>query len=308
MKDYFKLQWAMTNRQMKEEGLEPIFGYILGLTVLLLLSAYGYQKTAYAKYLVILSCLIFQLKLSATNRTEFLRLTFGDKVKKQLRIVENLIVSIPFISILVYHNFISESGFLFLVAIILALYSFHLNVNLTIPTPFSKRPFEFSTGFRKTYFILLLAYALTVVAIVVKNMNLGIFALSLVFFTALSYFSKPEQAYYVWVHAETPKIFLRNKLRHALTNVTFLTAPILMGLLVVFWEDFEVILAFFFLGLLFIWTFILAKYAAYPKEMGLSEGFLIALALCFPPLLLAIIPFFYNKSIRKLKIILNDQN
>jgi hypothetical protein len=78
----FQVTMAMTNRQMKEEGLEPIFGYILGLTVLLLLSAYGFQKTAYAKYLVILSCLIFQLKLSATNRTEFLRLTFGDKVKK----------------------------------------------------------------------------------------------------------------------------------------------------------------------------------------------------------------------------------
>jgi hypothetical protein len=66
---------------------------------------------------------------------------------------------------------------------------------------------------------------LTVVAIVVKNMNLGIFALSLVFFTALSYFSKPEQAYYVWVHAETPKIFSKKQVTPCPNERNFLDRP-----------------------------------------------------------------------------------
>jgi hypothetical protein len=42
--------------------------------------------------------------------------------------------------------------------------------------------------------------------------------------------------------------------------------------------------------------------------MNLPEGVLIAFSLSFPPLLLAIIPFFYTKSINKLKILLNDKN
>jgi hypothetical protein len=57
---------------------------------------------------------------------------------------------------------------------------------------------------------------------------------------------------------------------------------------------------------LFLWTVILAKYSAYPGEMNLPEGMIIAISIYFPPLLLAIIPFFYTKSIRKLKYILND--
>ena len=71
-------------------------------------------------------------------------------------------------------------------------------------------------------------------------------------------------------------------------------------------SEFELILIFFLIGLLFLWTVILAKYSAYPGEMNLPEGMIIAFSIYFPPLLLAIIPFFYTKSIRKLKYILND--
>jgi hypothetical protein len=42
--------------------------------------------------------------------------------------------------------------------------------------------------------------------------------------------------------------------------------------------------------------------------MNLPEGMAIAFSLLFPPLLLAIIPFFYLKSITKLKFLLNDKN
>lgn len=308
IKDYFKLQLLMTNRKIKEAGLDPVFGYVLGLAFFFLLSAYAFQNTRYASYLLILTCLTFQFRLSETNRTDFLRSTFGDQNKRYIRIIENLIVCLPFVCILAYHSFVLEGGCLFLGSIVLALGSFHSRLNLTIPTPFSKRPFEFSTGFRKTYLLLLLAYALTVVAIAVGNLNLGMFALSLIFLTAATYFSKPEQAYYVWIHAATPRVFLKDKLRNAFTNVTFLASPILIGLLLFYWEDFELILAVFLMGLLLLGTVILAKYAAYPAEMGLPEGFLIALGLCFPPLVLAIIPFFYSKSIGKLKKILNDND
>ena len=80
-----------------------------------------------------------------------------------------------------------------------------------MPTPFSKNPFEFTTGFRRTLLIFPLAYALTVIAINVDNLNLGIFSILLIFLIVLSFYSKPEEEYYVWVHADTPKSFFEEE-------------------------------------------------------------------------------------------------
>jgi hypothetical protein len=306
MKDYFELQYVLTNRKIKEAGLNPLLGYVLGLTAFVLLSEYIFHNTEFAKYLVILTCLSLQLKLSKKNRTDFLLSTFGVKTKMKIRIIENFILCIPFVSILLYKSFLIEASILFLCSIILSLFSFHSNFNLTIPTPFSKRPFEFSTGFRKTFLIFPLAYALTVIAINVDNLNLGIFAFLLVFLTSLSYYLKPEQEYYVWIFAETPKRFLKNKVFNAIRNASILVAPIVVNLLIFYPNESELILLFFIIGLLFLCTIILAKYSAYPSEMNIPEGILIAFSLYFPPLLLAIIPFFYSKSINNLKYLLND--
>ncbi len=298
----------MTNRKIREAGLNPVLGYLFGTTACILLTEYVFLKTAFAKYLVILICISFQFKLSEKNRTDFLLLTFGDKINTTIRIFENLIIAVPFIAILTYKSFILEAIALILCSIMFALFSFHASFTFKIPTPFSKKPFEFSTGFRKTFFIFPLAYTLTVVAVYVDNLNLGIFALSLIFLTTLSYYAKPEHEYYVWVYAATPKMFLKNKVLNASKNATLLTAPILITLLTFYTAELELIVVFYLIGHLFLWTIILAKYSAYPGEMNLPEGVVIALSLYFPPLLLAIIPFFYIKSINKLKFLLNDKN
>src|SRR5699024_4882943 len=232
MKDYFSLQLVMTNRKIKEAGINPFFGYVLVLLAFILLSEYIYQKTDFAKYLVILICFSLQFKLSEKNKADFLISTFRDKTKIILIVLENLIVCIPFVFILVYKSNFIEASILFLLSIILALVSFQTNLNFTIPTPFSKRPFEFSVGFRKTFFIFPIAYALTVIAINVDNLNLGVFSMLLIFLTTLSFYTKPENEYYVWIHAETPKSFLKNKIIVATKFVALLVSPILFSLLI----------------------------------------------------------------------------
>jgi hypothetical protein len=128
----------------------------------------------------------------------------------------------------------------------------------------------------------------------------------LIFLISLSYYTKPEQEYYVWIHAESPATFLKNKILNATKNASFLVLPILTGLLIFYPTEFGLILLFFVAGIMYLWAIILAKYSAYPGEMNLPEGIVIAFSLYFPPLLLAIIPYFYTKSINKLKTILND--
>ncbi|WP_437395387.1 ABC transporter permease [Flagellimonas lutimaris] len=306
MRDYFELQLVMTNRKIKEAGVNPALGYFLGLIAFVLLSEYIFHKTEFAKYLVILACLGFQLRLSEKSRTDFLLATFGDKSKMKIRVLENLIISFPFALILVYKSSFLEAIILLLCSITIALFSFHSNLNFTIPTPFSKNPFEFTTGFRKTFLIFPLTYALSVIAINVGNFNLGIFSMSLMFLITLSYYSKPEEEFYVWVHANTPKSFLMKKMMIATKNSTLLTIPISLGLLIFYPAEYNLILLFLFIGILFLWTMVLAKYSAFPSEINLPEGIIIAFALSFPPLILLIIPYFYTKSIKNLRLILND--
>jgi hypothetical protein len=308
MIEYLKLQFVMATRKLKEAGIHPLVAYLFGPAAFVLLSEVVFQMTVFANYFMMLACFSLLIKFSATNRNDFLRTTFGDKKKKILRVTENLLLSMPFLFMLIYKNSIPEAGILFLLSIALAVFSLHSAVAFTLPTPFSKRPFEFAAGFRKTIFIFPPAYLLTAVALAVDNLNLGIFSMLLLFLTTMSYYSKPEQAYYVWVHAESPGRFLKNKMVIATKNASFLTAPVVGSLLLFYPSEFELILLFFFLGILFLSTVILAKYAAYPEEMNLPEGILIALCLYFPPLLLAVMPFFYIKSLRKLKLLLNDSN
>lgn len=306
MKDYFNLQIVRINRRFKETGLHPFIGYLLGLTAFVLLAEFIFQKTTLAKYLFILAGISLQFQLSEKNRTDFIRTIFGDRAKIKIRVLENLILSTPFIVVLLFKNFIIEACILFFSSIILALISFHARFNFTLPTPFSRRPFEFATGFRKTFFIFPLAYILTIIAISVNNLNLGIFALLSVFLTVLSYYNKPEQEYLVWVFADSPQSFLKKKILLATKNAFLLTLPVTIGLLIFYPTEYARILIFLLIGILYLWTMILGKYAAFPSEINLTEGIILALGITLPPLILLIIPYFYIKSIKNLSLLLHD--
>ena len=306
MKDYFNLQIVRINRRFKATGLHPFIGYLLGLTAFVLLTEFIFQKTTLAKYLFILASISLQFQLSEKNRTDFIRTIFGDRAKIKIRVLENLILSTPFIVVLLFKSFIIEACILFFSSIVLALISFHARFNFTLPTPFSRRPFEFATGFRKTFFIFPLAYILTIIAIHVDNLNLGIFALLAVFLTVLSYHNKPEQEYLVWVFADSPQSFLKKKILLATKNAFLLTLPVTIGLLIFYPTDYARILIFLLIGILYLWTMILAKYAAFPSEINLTEGIILALGITLPPLILLIIPYFYIKSIKNLSLLLHD--
>ena len=306
MKEYFGLQLVMTNRKFKEAGINPVLGYLLGLVALISLSEFIFYKTEFAKYIVIIVCLSFQFALSEKTRSDFLLSTFGDKTKNKLRVLENLMISFPFVLILVSKSLYIEAFILLLCSITFALFPFNSNLNLTIPTPFSKNPFEFSVGFRKTFLIFPLTYILTTISISVDNFNLGLFSMLVLFLITLSYYSKPEKEFYVWVHANSPKSFLKKKIIIATKYSILLSSPIFLGLLFFYPAEYHLILLVLLIGILYLWTMILAKYSTFPSEINLPEGVIIAFALSIPPLILFIIPYFYIKSIQNLRLILHD--
>ncbi|MBB6005427.1 ABC transporter permease [Arcicella rosea] len=304
MKEYFALQYRMINRRFKDAGFEPILVYLILTVGFVGLSIYLFSKTEFAEYIFLLSALTLIGKLSETRRTEFLKICFGDRQLKKIRITENLICSIPFLAFLLYKQLFIHVGLLLTLTTFLALVNFRTTFNFTIWTPFSKKPFEFTTGFRNTFFLIFVAYALTIIAVSVNNFNLGVFAMLLVFATTLSYYSKPENEYYVWTYNVKPKEFLFNKIITAIHFSSSLAFPIAIVISMFHPEYIGILSLFFLIGWGFLINVILSKYSAYPDEMNITQGILLALCIWFPPILVILIPYLFKKSENRLSSLL----
>ena len=306
MKEYFLLQFKMLNRKMIDFGLPLLIGYGLLPFVFVLLSNYLFEKTEFANYAYGLFALSFVLKLSEPKRTDFLKSIFNKHNYKKLRILENIIYCLPFTLFLVYKKQFVFSIILNLFVIITTLFNFSTNLNVTIPTPFSKKPFEFTVGFRKTFYVFPIAYFLTYISVSVGNFNLGIFSMLLIGITCFSYYSKTENEYFVWNYNLSSKEFLLEKMKTCLTYFSILSLPIIITLGISFFNQIDILIVFVFLCYAYLTTIIFAKYSSFPNEMNMSKVILIGLSFMFPPILLIFIPLFYSQSIKKLNTILND--
>ena len=97
MKAYFELQYKMTNRRFKDTGFAPWLAYIILTLGFVALSIYLFAKTEFAQYAYMLAALTLIGKLSETQRTEFLKICFGDTKLKKIRVAENFICALPFL-------------------------------------------------------------------------------------------------------------------------------------------------------------------------------------------------------------------
>jgi len=174
------------------------------------------------------------------------------------------------------------------------------------PDTFFKTTVRVCHRFQKNFFIFPFLYAVAVISVCVSNLNLGLISMPLIFVIMSYYYIKPENEYYVWIFARSPKSFLLGKVLNAMKNATFLSLPVFVLLIAFFYAETLTILLFFIAGLFFIISVILGKYSTYPDEIGIPEGIALAGVLFFPPLALIIIPFFYFRSINSLRRFLND--
>jgi hypothetical protein len=260
----------------------------------------------YAQYVYPILSLSLLNILGNVNRNEFLKNCYTIQKYKRIRFLENIIFATPFIIYLLFKQEFIIAALLFLIAGLLSLFNKINNFQFVIPTPFYKNPYEFIVGFRKAYALFLLSYVLTFISIYVGNFNLGVFALILVVLTCLNFYSKPEPINYLWVHAQTPKGFINNKIRVATFYFLILTAPIILSLSIFDIEKAYLLLIFNVFGILSIVVSLLGKYAFYPSEVNLAQGMLIGVSLIFPPLTLAIIPYLYKRSSQNLTQFLHD--
>ncbi len=304
MRSYFALQCRLLNRQFIDFGLHPILGYLLMVILFTGFSAYLFYNVVYAAYVYGILGLSIASLLSESGRVGFLKQHFTTLEFQKIRGLENILVVLSFIiGLVINHQWLIAFGVL-AVALLMSLSTVDRNLNFTIPTPFYRYPFEFVTGFRKNYPVILLAGFVLTMAVLYDNANLGLFSLAVVLLLCLSFYMHTETAYLVWIYAMTPFQFLVHKVTIAIIYTALMSLSFIVVLLIFFTGHAGFIALLFGLGLIYQLAAILGKYAFFPASINLPQGIMMAVAFWFPPLLLILIPYFYSRAIRQLKPIL----
>lgn len=302
--EYLKLQIQLNFRKIKDSGFNPWLVLCLFIAGFAAFTTYLFTQTEYAAPIYVALALSVIAKLSEEKRNEFFKINFGNRKTKIIRITENTIITLPFIAVLLVKSHFFPAAFLLGFAVLYAFYIFQSKYTFVLPTPFSKNPFEFAIGFRNTFPLLILAYGLIPLAVKFSNFNYGIFALVITFVITMGYYNKPEDEYYVWNSNRSAAQFLFEKIKTALFHSSILAAPLGILLTYLFPENIIIIGAFILIGWAFLIAMILGKYASYPDELNISIGVFIALCISFPPLLLVVIPYLFQKSKTRLSALL----
>lgn len=304
MLNYFRLQLLLNSRKLRDAGVHPVVGFLLIAVAFIAGSFFLFYKTMYAPYLYVFMALSFISPLSEKGRNDFLLLSFGTARYRQVRVLENLLVALPFVAFLCYKLQFVWAAVLPVVAALLAFNNLDIPLNVTIPTPFSQKPYEFAVGFRGTFWVVLIAYALVAIGIAVGNFNLGVFALLLLFGIILSYYFQSEPEFFVWAHNTKPVRFLLGKVKTAVVYSTILALPLVTALAVFFNEDALIPVGVMLLGYLYLACTISARYAAYPNDISLPQGILLTICLVMPPTIIFILPYFIKSSTKRLQPVL----
>ncbi|RUM92403.1 MAG: hypothetical protein DSZ28_09685 [Thiothrix sp.] len=312
MKYYFKLQYQILNRMLSEShilsdiGVNPSIAFIAAIITFAFLSVKLFNETAYAEYIYSFTAAYYIYIINEINRNDFLRQCFSAKVYYKVKVLENIIISLPFLLCLIYERAFSSAFYLIGFSVALSFIKVRDRFFFVIPTPFFRYPFEFTAGFRKSILLYLLTCFIAFKAVEVGNPYLGPISIAFVIVICLSYYLENERELFVWMYAVTTKKFLLNKISIGLFYFTILSAPILIPMLIYFPEKYGSLLGIQVLGYLIISTMVLIKYSAYPEGWGLLHGVVFSLAAVFPMMLLFFVPLFYSQSLRRLKLILND--
>ena len=297
---YWRLQYFRIERWFREQGLHPLLGVLCAAVFFVALSVLLFQKTVIASWLYGFILLSILVTLGDKTRSDHLRNIFSKRQYAVLRLCENGLLSLPFVLFTLFQQeYIMANGYI-LTALAIAIVRIDVAWNRTIPTPFKKYPFEFITGFRKYLVLIILTYFLLLKAIQVDNFNLAAFTLVSVFLISVSFLTSPEHPYFVWIHSDCSRKFLKKKCIMAAVCGGILSIPHTVIIAFFFtdqWREIGLILSG---GLLFLIAVVLAKYASYPKEMGVGQAFFLALCFVFPPFTLMAIWIFYKQSTKRL--------
>ena len=298
--NYFKLQATLLKRHIKAAGI-PVamaIGLLLGTCYLIYHLLLRYPT--FGGYALLLGNLQLLFVLTERNRNDFLKNIFRKKDFHKIRLLENGIVILPSMIILLLQAHWAYASTLCLLAALFAFLDIK-SYGRSIRTPFTRYPFEFIIGFRRSYLLLMALYLLAAIGFYVSNSNLVLFCLACIALSCLFYYQSPEPILYVWNYRHTPTGFLLRKIKRGLLQCFVLTLPIVLPYVIIFSADLFQALIIGAGMLLLLPFYITLKYVVYPREISLPEASILVLCFSFYPLILALLPFYYVKAVKNLK-------
>ncbi|MFT7105440.1 MAG: hypothetical protein ACJAQ5_002561 [Flavobacteriales bacterium] len=306
MNYYFKLQVTRASRFFRDQGIHPWLGAILACALFISSAFYAKSQLEYAEWYIALIGISVVMKSSNEIRIQFLEGIFQTKSLRPIRLIEQHLFALPFLLFLIASSDWLPAACLYLATVLSAFMVVSNKTRKGIPTPFAKNPFEYIVGFRKTWIVFPFAMLVLLLGWKEENGGLAIASIAIVALVSMSFGYKPEVPEYIWMHSKSPKQFLLHKLKNTVLQAQILLLPFTITSVLLF-PDFGLVATIVHLMCtLFLVTLVLAKYAAYPYEINVSQSMLLGLCLWFPPLFIAVLPKFFLDGIKKLTPLLHD--
>lgn len=285
VKYYFGWQFKLASRSIKNFGLPPWVGYILLTLIIVALPLWLLSSNPFLPWIYAIAGAVAISFGRTEGRNDFLKNCYSKREFLLIRTMENLLLALPFSLVLLIHKQFLLASALLCLAFLLGITSYnnHKKLNLpALPTPFSKRPFEFALGFRVSFLIFMLLYYVVAMAIVHDNFNLGIVAVYAVFIVCLCFYQQMEPEYYVWIYEASPKRFLFQKLKTAFAFSSILVVLPLIALSVRFPNYIGFLSLAVLAGFMNLAIVILLKYKEFPNPFHIGDGLLITACLICP--------------------------
>ena len=301
IQQHFSIHRIRFERASLEFGLDPLVSYILIPILFVGLSFVWMSKDMLTQWTYIFPPVFVLFIISHPDKLQFYKQIYTKDIFSRIRWIENFLIAIPFLLFLFFKSLFLPFIVLLSITIIISMKDRNEWTPIALPTPFYRFPFEFTSGFRYSWILIIGFYALAIISCFVGNETLGIFSVITLALSSTFYYQYPETEYFVWIHNMDSKIFIIHKIKIATAYTLLIVMPMLI-LVVVMWPSYTLWTVLGVLSaLMFLATAIVAKYTMYPHFFNLPLVLAMSLGFVAPPLLLILFPILYNKAI-KLKI------
>ena len=301
---FFRIQLNRMHRTIRDWGVYPWLVYV-GIPLLFVGGSVAlFSRTAYANWLYVGIAGAALLQTCGSTRLRFLRQVFDRATYWRLRLIENVLMILPFVLFLLFKG----EGWFSLGLVALALLTWPMRIgaagSFVLPTPFSKHPFEFAIGFRNSVGVWFIAVILLVIGVYVGNAYLSLATVPLVVLVCANFYGWNEPSLYVWIHRLTPRAFLRMKVGMAFRQLTVILLPMALVVGGFFPDHWLLVLGISMAGYGYLALAVLAKYAAFPAGVSIPQGVVMIVSFVMPPLLLISIPYFFRQAKNNISLIL----
>lgn len=233
--------------------------FISGLSIIIKkIDTYDYD---YIPYVFLVSYISFIFPFNINRNIDQLSLLV--KKPKQLFLIENIIVSIPYIAMTIYLSYYWVSLVMIIIVFIATYFPIKISftflerINLSLLIP----DVEFIAGIRKYWHVHTLGVLLIIIGVNVDNINISIFGYIIYVLTFGYYFQIIENKEWIWVHPISGKEFIETKIKSIFFKV--LLFSIIIILFLSFFVDFFRVAFYSLLLIISVVSQMLSKYAKY---------------------------------------------